>query len=250
MQFIVYVLQFFGTLLLVLLVFNLIILVHELGHFLAAKWRGLKIEKFQIWFGRAIWKKEIDGVQWGIGSIPAGGFVALPQMAPMEMLEGASEGKYEDLPEVKPLDKIIVAAAGPLFSFGLAIFFAFIVWGIGYPESATDNSTTIGYVGEGTPAAEAGLLPGDEILEVDNKPVQSFHGMVDSVTWNVVSSEGDTIDFKVIRDGSEMVIPVEPRILDEAWKKQNAVARWFQRPPTRKVGIAPMESRIRVGEIQ
>ena len=56
----------------VLLIFNLMIIVHELGHFLAARWRGLVIEKFGIWFGKPIWKKTIGGVEYSLGSIPAG----------------------------------------------------------------------------------------------------------------------------------------------------------------------------------
>ncbi|MEI6178316.1 MAG: site-2 protease family protein, partial [Verrucomicrobiota bacterium] len=100
--------------------FNIIIFVHELGHFLAGKWRGLKIDRFQIWFGKAIWKKEIGGVQYGLGWIPAGGFVALPQMAPMEALEGETLN-HGHLPPISALDKIIVAFAGPLFSMLLAL---------------------------------------------------------------------------------------------------------------------------------
>ena len=96
----------------VLMIFNIIIFVHELGHFLAAKWRGLRIERFQIWFGTPIWKKEINGVQYGLGWIPAGGFVALPQMAPMEAIEGGGQTS-QPLPPITPLDKIIVAIAGP-----------------------------------------------------------------------------------------------------------------------------------------
>ena len=72
----------------VVLIFNLLIVVHELGHFLAARWRGLVVEKFAIWFGKPIWSKTIDGVEYRLGSIPAGGFVAIPQLAPMEVLEG------------------------------------------------------------------------------------------------------------------------------------------------------------------
>ena len=67
----------------VLLLFNLIIIAHELGHFLATRWRGLVGEKFGIWFGKPIWKKTIGGVEYSLGCIPAGGFVALPQLAPM-----------------------------------------------------------------------------------------------------------------------------------------------------------------------
>src|SRR5487761_2378876 len=77
----------------VVLLFNLLIGVHELGHFLAARWRGLKVERFAIWFGKPIWKRKIGGVEYALGWIPAGGYVSLPQMATMEMIEGKSETK-------------------------------------------------------------------------------------------------------------------------------------------------------------
>src|SRR5687767_14917582 len=92
----------------VLLLFNLLIFVHELGHFLAARWRGLKIDRFAIWFGKPIWSKKIGGVEYALGSIPAGGYVALPQMAPMDVIEGKSGSSGEELPPISPLDKIIV----------------------------------------------------------------------------------------------------------------------------------------------
>jgi len=97
----------------VLVIFNLMIIVHELGHFLAARWRGLVIEKFGIWFGKPLWKKKINGVEYSLGCIPAGGFVALPQLAPMEVMEGKVETPREQLPQISALDKIIVAFAGP-----------------------------------------------------------------------------------------------------------------------------------------
>src|SRR5436190_18964014 len=115
------ILKFAFILLEVLLLFNLLIFVHELGHFLAARWRGLKIERFAIWFGKPLWKKEIRGVEYVLGSIPAGGYVSLPQMAPMEAIEGRSDKPREEFPPITPLDKIILAFAGPLFSLGLAV---------------------------------------------------------------------------------------------------------------------------------
>src|SRR5580765_8635662 len=93
----------------VVLLFNLLIFVHELGHFLAARWRGLVIDRFGIWFGKPIWKKKINGVDFCLGCIPAGGYVALPQMAPMEAIEGKTDAAREPLPPVSALDKIIVA---------------------------------------------------------------------------------------------------------------------------------------------
>src|SRR5437867_11875900 len=95
----------------VLVIFNLLIIVHELGHFLAAKWRGLVIEKFGIWFGRPPWKKSVGGIEYSLGCIPAGGFVALPQMAPMpDALEGKSEHAPAELRPISELDKIIGAS--------------------------------------------------------------------------------------------------------------------------------------------
>src|ERR1700677_4908259 len=90
----------------VVLVFNLIIGVHELGHFLAARWCGMKVERFAIWFGKPIWKKKINGVEYVLGSIPGGGYVALPQMATMEVIEGKTDEHAEQLPPCSPMQKI------------------------------------------------------------------------------------------------------------------------------------------------
>src|SRR4051794_2896842 len=130
----------------VLVLFNLLIVVHELGHFLAARWRGLFIEQFGIWFGKPIWKKKINGVLYTLGSVPAGGFVKLPQLAPMDIIEGKADLDRETLPPISALDKIIVAFAGPLFSFLLAVVFAFVVYLVGRPVGESESTTVIGYV--------------------------------------------------------------------------------------------------------
>ena len=85
------ILKFIFVFIEVLLLFNLLIFVHELGHFLAARWRGLKIDRFAIWFGKPIWKAKINGVEYALGTIPAGGYVSLPQMATMEAIEGKGD---------------------------------------------------------------------------------------------------------------------------------------------------------------
>src|SRR5277367_3941346 len=165
----------------VVLLFNILIIVHELGHYLAAKWCGLKIDKFAIWFGNPLWSKKIDGVEYIFGSIPAGGYVALPQMAPMEAIEGKSDTPREELPPASPWQKIVVAFAGPLFSFGLALFFACIVWGVGKPVTYAEQTTTIGVVEPKYPADVAGLRPGDKVISIDGHPIKQFMGMGKSV---------------------------------------------------------------------
>src|SRR6186713_589965 len=194
----------------VVVLFNLLIIVHELGHFLAARWRGLFIEGFGVWFGKPLWKKTINGVQYSLGSIPFGGFVKLPQLAPMDIIEGTADVDRAQLPKISAVDKIIVAFAGPLFSLLLALVFACIVWFVGHPISEADMTTVIGYVQRDSPAAAAGLRPGDKILEVDGEAVTRFSGMTHSVVWNVVRSEGETIPIKVERNGAVMDFNVTP----------------------------------------
>ncbi|HKX60638.1 MAG TPA: RIP metalloprotease RseP [Verrucomicrobiae bacterium] len=219
----------------VLLLFNLLIFVHELGHFLAARWRKLKIERFAIWFGKPIWQKEINGVVYCLGSIPAGGYVALPQMAAMEAIEGRNKSNSEELPPISALDKIIVAFAGPLFSFGLAILFAVIVWQIGRPVGEGEKNRVIGYVFKGSPAESAGLRPGDEIIAVDGQPVSRFGGIGDSIHWRIVRSEGDTIQIGFMRDGREQTVEVKP--------KKEETAAW-ERRALRQIQILPKETAI------
>jgi regulator of sigma E protease len=210
----------------VVLLFNLLIGVHELGHFLAAKWRGLKIERFAIWFGKPIWKQKIGGVEYALGWIPAGGYVALPQMAAMDAIEGKSEKTEEPLPNVSALDKIIVAVAGPLFSFLLAIFFAFVVWGVGKPGSGADNSTQIGWVDPTGPAWAAGLRAGDTILSIDGHPVKHFlptGSLTDSIKWQVITSTGKNVAIKYLRDGKVATAYPVPTNLPSAWYERKSL---------------------------
>ena len=228
--------------LVILTLFNIIIFVHELGHFLAAKWRGLQVDRFQIWFGKPIWKKEFRGVQYGLGWIPAGGFVALPQMAPMEAIEGGpDEGETRPpLPPISATDKIIVAFAGPLFSMLLALSCAFIVTQVGKPRDFMPE-TRLGYVHPGSPADQAGMRAGDRILEINGQPVDGFQGTLDSIFERIVLSRGDEIRFTVERPGE-----AAPLTLTTGFEREDT--RWFQRSGLREVGIAPAGDVV-IGEI-
>lgn len=219
----------------VLILFNLLIVVHELGHFLAARWRGLYVERFGVWFGKPLWKKKINGVQYSLGSLPFGGFVALPQLAPMDIIEGKADVDRARLPKISALDKIIVAVAGPFFSLLLALCFAAIVWAVGHPVSEADSTTVIGYVAPDSPAQKAGLQPGDKILAVDGKPVRRFLGMNDSVSWDVVRSEGDKIAVKFQRDDKVQTVWVEP---------YKAETRGWRRKSVRQLLVYPAETPI------
>jgi regulator of sigma E protease len=249
-------LRWIGILFLVIMLFNLVIVVHEWGHFLAARWRGLKIEKFQIWFGKPIWKKTINGVQYGLGSIPFGGFVALPQMADMTAIEGsmnADGSPVQNLPKISPLDKIIVAFAGPLFSFMLAITFACIVWLVGKPVMMQETEAIIGYVDSERPAGKPnGLKVGDHINAVDGVPVKCFAGPINSVIWAVVSAKNDDIIFDIERDGAPTKVTIHAPTVEQKefqdWETKSWWSKLFERPPLRKAGIQYMTKNIAVSE--
>jgi len=250
MEILIDILRFIGVLFLVLMIFNLMILVHEWGHFLAGRWRGLKIDRFQIWFGKPIWKTTHNGVQYGLGTIPAGGFVSLPQMVTMESIEGqVDEEEKKALPPISPLDKIIVAFAGPLFSFFLAVAFAVLVWAVGKPVEEARGTTVIGQVAEDSPAEKAGLEVGDKILYIDGQQVKQFLGMTDSVMWAVIASKSDTLEVEIDRPGEgRMTIQVERAPLDQKEVEGPWVVRAWSyltsRPPFRTIGVGPMVSPV------
>jgi regulator of sigma E protease len=231
------------TFLEVVLLFNILIIVHELGHFLAAKWCGLKIDKFAIWFGKPLWSKKIDGVEYILGAIPAGGYVALPQMAPMEAIEGKTETPREELPPASPWQKIIVAFAGPLFSFGLALFFACIVWAVGKPVSYPEATTIVGFVEPKLPADQAGLRAGDKIISIDHHPIAHFMGMGDTVIWRIVTSTADSIPIVIQRGDEIKNLTVFPQ------KDPEHEHHWYDRSPTRKIGIAPAQASLTIKKI-
>ncbi|HLS27130.1 MAG TPA: site-2 protease family protein, partial [Opitutales bacterium] len=131
---------------LIILFFGGSIFVHELGHFLAARRRGLVVERFSIGFGPKIvsWKR--NGVEYRLSWLPLGGYVALPQLADMGAIEGATERDPEKLPPLTYSDKMIVSVMGAVFNVIFAFLLAFIIWFTGKPTSEDALSTSVGYV--------------------------------------------------------------------------------------------------------
>jgi regulator of sigma E protease len=155
----------------VLVLFGAAVFVHEFGHFWVALRRGLKVERFAIGFGPKIfgWKK--DGIDYSWRWIPAGGYVALPQMVTSEALEGKTESGPA-LPPISPLSKILVAFAGPFMNVVFAFAIATVIYFVGLPVPI--SPPIVGYVEPGSPEAKLGIQEGDKIVRVAGQPISSW----------------------------------------------------------------------------
>ncbi len=188
---------------LVLVFFGLTIFIHELGHFLMAKRRGMKIEKFSIGFGPKIWAWTKDGIEYRICIIPAGGYVVLPQMSPVEVLEGKSETKAEDLAPASPRSKILVALSGPVMNLAFAVVLATVVWGFGL--STPINPSVVGWVEPNSREEQLGIRPGDHIVQVNDREVQTWM----DVQRAVAISREPSVNVVVERDGMKIPFLLE-----------------------------------------
>jgi len=211
--------------LLVVLFFGGSIFVHELGHFLAARWCGLHVERFSIGFGPAIfsWRGK-DGVEYRLSWLPLGGYVALPQLAAMDAIEGKSSVDVAKLPPASYGARMLTLVAGAAFNLLFALALGCIIWAKGQPMSAPAASTTIGYVAPtlilddetrvASPAAAAGLRAGDRILSIDGRAIKEWG----DVLQGIVTGSGRTATgapkatLEIERDGVGQTVTVYPQL--------------------------------------
>jgi regulator of sigma E protease len=223
---------------LIVLFFGGSIFVHELGHFLAARRRGLKVERFSIGFGPRVfgWRGR-DGVDYRLSLLPLGGYVALPQLADLKGVEGDSTSPTDALPPISYADKMIVSVAGAVFNLIFAFILATLLWFIGQPSSAEQATTRIGFVSptieleDGSritsPAVEAGLQIGDTIRAIDGVAVSNWQELMQTlVTGSELALDGRRkAIFTIERDGAPRDVTVYPRLAGDE--------------RIRRVGIAP-----------
>jgi regulator of sigma E protease len=157
---------------------GVVVLIHELGHFLAARAVGIDVEAFSIGWGKPILKKKVGKVEYRLGMFPIGGYC---KMSGENEFQEAYEKKSAAITPVKgtfygaaPLRRIVVSFAGPAFNLLFAVLVFSIIWGIGFEVNTLDNRIVLVSditPGETYPADLSGLKTGDTIIDINGKPV-------------------------------------------------------------------------------
>ncbi|MEC8333808.1 MAG: RIP metalloprotease RseP [Verrucomicrobiota bacterium] len=200
------------------------IFIHELGHFIAAKKRGLVADRFSIGFGPRLLGWNHKGTDFRVSLLPLGGYVSLPQLADMGRVEGGESNEAERLPPISYTDKMIVAVMGAVFNLIFAFVLSLVLWGVG---REIVKSTTVGFVAEEIrnadneivpgPAFIAGIIEGDIIHSIDGNRVPDWWYFQNAIATGVGKGTGDSgrrqVEVSVIREGKIMDFIVYPELV-------------------------------------
>jgi RIP metalloprotease RseP len=174
------------------------VFLHELGHYLVAKWCGMKVTEFFIGFGPRIWSFQRGETEYGLKVLPAGAYVRIIGMHSLEEIDPEDEQRtYRSKSTPKRIAAVI---AGPAANFLIGFFLLIVIYaGFGVPSA---DRWEIREVLPGSTAAAAGLAPGDRIVEWNGEPVGAYDDFVDSV----IPLAGEEVSFVVERDGEQRTL--------------------------------------------
>ena len=236
------ILQIAGGIAGVVLLFFLAIMIHEYGHFIVARRLGFKVDAFSICFGPAIWKKKVNGVEYRIGCIPLGGYVALPQLDPssMDVIQGGhkEDDKAEDKGEKGDADapsasappmaawkRVLVALAGPAGNVVLAIALALLIGAFAPKSDFGGEGTVIGAI-KGERAEACGIRAGDEIVAIAGRRVSFWSDVV--IECHLAGDAEEGLQATVMRDGkeTELTLPVK-KDDDSGFLRLDGITPWL-----------------------
>lgn len=228
------------------------IFIHELGHFTAAKKRGLVADRFSIGFGPRLFGWNHNGTDFRISLLPLGGYVSLPQLADMGRVEGGEGDEGNRLPPISYTDKMIVAVMGAVFNLIFALLLSLVLWGVG---REIVKSTTVGFVAEEIrnadneivpgPAFIAGIIEGDIIDSIDGNKVPDWWYFQNAIATGVGKGTGDLgrrqVEVRVLREGKIIDFIVYPELVS------SERMRYIGIEPETDETSAPIVMRLEVG---
>jgi membrane-associated protease RseP (regulator of RpoE activity) len=194
-------------LLIVVVSIIVIVMLHELGHFVAAKRGGMKVTEYFVGFGPRLWSFRRGETEYGIKALPLGGYVKIPGMTNLEEVDPADQGRlYRD----KPFhSRLLVAVAGSAMHFLMAFVLLWVLLAfIGVPNSSQVQIQGLNPVGgRPSPAAVGGVRPGDVVVSVNGKPIG---GDVGALTSAIHDHPDQPVTVVVERHGTDRTLTVTP----------------------------------------
>lgn len=208
------------TIIYAIIIFCLLIFVHELGHFIAAKLCGVKVNAFAIGMGPAFWKRQKGETEYSMRLFPIGGFCAM-------------EGEDEESEDARAFNKkpawqrAIVLAAGSFMNLLTAVILMIIIalW-------QGEATNTIETVISDSPAYEAGIQAGDVVLFIDEVKIEEWSDLQGVVGEN----QGEPIQVTVLRDGKKLEFSAVPEYDEQAGRSKIGIAPEMKRNPVTAIG--------------
>ena len=206
-----------GTLVPFLFVLTVVVFVHEMGHYLIGRWCGIGVKAFSIGFGPELFGfNDSHGTRWKLSAIPLGGYVkfvgdmnATSSQPSAENMETLSDAEREVAFHTQPIWKrAATVVAGPLFNFLLTIAVFAVLFSV-YGRPVLEP--TVAEVRADSPAARAGIQPGDRFVSVDGSKIETFA----DVQRLVSGRAGDAITFTMLRDGKEVTVTATPELMEQ-----------------------------------
>lgn len=182
-----------------ILIFSFIVIFHEMGHFLLAKWNGIEVSEFSLGMGPLLFAKEYKGTRYCIRALPIGGACMMGE-------DDEATGEEGNFHSKSVLARISVIAAGPVFNFILAfVLSVIIIFLAGY------DRPVVHVVNEGSPAAEAGMETGDVIVKMGKTKINIFR----EISVYNQFHQGETVDVTYVRGGAEHTVRITPEYNEE-----------------------------------
>jgi regulator of sigma E protease len=210
---------------------GIMVFVHELGHFIAAKIVGIEVEAFSIGWGKKIFSFRRKETEYCLSILPIGGYCRMKgEEAMKEAMESGKRlvsGGKGSFYGASPWRRILVAAAGPAMNFLFAIFAFSLVWFIGFSYTTFSNRIILetDYAsGTGSPALEAGLLSGDYITAIDSESVLTYRDLQDAVAMRPEKP----LRLEYMREGVRHTTTITPRLDKETGAGRIGVYAWVE----------------------
>lgn len=191
-----------------IIVLGPLIFIHEFGHFICAKFFGIRILKFSLGFGPKVVGRTAGDTEYLLSAFPLGGYVKMYGESPTE--EVAPDQEQFSFSHKPIWQRFLVVFCGPLFNLLFAVFlFTLLFAFMGVPQPVEE--ARIGYISTGSPAEQAGLMPNDLILSINEKPVRAWS----DVSKAIRASEGEAVSLLIQRGKETLTIVGQPRLEED-----------------------------------